>query len=138
MSVLKTSSEIKDHKDLIFDICEREGVKSFTVSFEGSGDSGQIEDVGLDGKIRKLPVEGAKISEGTRWLNGKGSEVFRDANDLEDLITSVCYQVLESACGGWEINDGAYGEFVFDVKKRAVQLDFNERVMESEYKEYRF
>lgn len=138
MSVLKTSSDIKDHKDLIFDICEREGVKSFTVSFEGSGDSGQIEDVGLEGKIRKLPVEGAKVSEGTRWLNGQSSAVFRNATDLEDLITSVCYEVLENACGGWEINDGAYGEFVFDVEKREVRLDFNERVMESNYTEYRF
>lgn len=138
MSVLKTSSDIKDHKDLIFDICEREGVKSFTVSFEGSGDSGQIEDVGLEGKIRKLPVEGAKVSEGTRWLNGQNSAVFRNATDLEDLITSVCYEVLESACGGWENNDGAYGEFYFDVKKRKVQLDFNERIMESNYTEYRF
>ena len=138
MSVLKTSSEIKDHKDLIFDICEREGVKSFTVSFEGSGDSGQIEDVGLEGKIRKLPVEGAKVSEGTRWLNGNSATVFRNATDLEDLITSVCYEVLENACGGWEINDGAYGEFVFDVEEREVRLDFNERVMESNYTEYRF
>jgi|694.fasta_scaffold137183_4 hypothetical protein len=138
MSVLKTSSDIKDHKDLIFDICEREGVKSFTVSFEGSGDSGQIEDVGLDGKIRKLPVEGAKVSEGTQWLNGNSTAVYRKATDLEDLITSVCYEVLESVCGGWENNDGAYGEFFFDVKKRKVQLDFNERVMESNYTEYRF
>jgi hypothetical protein len=138
MSVLKTSSDIKDHKDLIFDICEREGVKSFTVSFEGSGDSGQIEDVGLDGKIRKLPVEGAKVSEGTQWLNGNSTAVYRKATDLEDLITSVCYEALESVCGGWENNDGAYGEFVFDVKKRKVQLDFNERVMESNYTEYRF
>lgn len=138
MSVLKTSSDIKDHKDLIFDICEREGVKSFTVSFEGSGDSGQIEDVGLDQKIRKLPVEGAKVSEGTQWLNGNSTTVFRKATDLEDLITSVCYEVLESVCGGWENNDGAYGEFFFDVKKRKVRLDFNERVVESNLTEYRF
>jgi hypothetical protein len=138
MSVLKTSSDIKDHKDLIFDICEREGVKSFTVSFEGSGDSGQIEDVRLDEKIRKLPVEGAKVSEGTQWVNGNSNTVFRNATDLEDLITSVCYEVLENVCGGWENNDGAYGEFYFDAKKRKVQLDFNERVVESNLTEYRF
>jgi hypothetical protein len=138
MSILKTSSDIKDHKDLIFDICEREGVKSFTVSFEGSGDSGQIEDVRLDEKIRKLPVEGAKVSEGTQWVNGNSNTVFRNATDLEDLITSVCYEVLENVCGGWENNDGAYGEFYFDAKKRKVQLDFNERVVESNLTEYRF
>jgi hypothetical protein len=54
--------------------------------------------------------------------------VWADAESLKKLIESVCYDVLKSACDGWEINDGSYGEFTFDVEKRKVTLDFNERI----------
>ena len=35
--------------------------------------------------------------------------------------------------GGWENNDGAYGEYTFDVAERTITLDYNERHMESDY-----
>jgi hypothetical protein len=34
---------------------------------------------------------------------------------------------------GWENNDGAYGDFIFDVAKRTITLDFNERYTASDY-----
>jgi hypothetical protein len=138
MPVIKTADYIQDNKDLIFDLCEREGVKSFTVSFDGSGDSGQIEGIELDKKILGLDVEGAKVSEGCTWTNGVRTPIWKDAKDLEDLIESVCYDVLETACDGWEINEGSYGEFTFDIEKRKVHLDFNERIVESKHTGYRF
>jgi hypothetical protein len=138
MPVIKTADYIKDNKDLIFDLCEREGVKNFTVSFDGSGDSGQIEGINLDSKVLNLPVQGAKVNNGTQWSNGARTIMWKDANDLEELIESVCYDVLEDACDGWEINDGSYGEFFFDVEERKVRLDFNERIVESKHTGYRF
>ena len=36
--------------------------------------------------------------------------------------------ILEQTHGGWENNDGAYGEFTFDVAERTIKLDFNERI----------
>lgn len=138
MPVIKPADHIKDNKDLIFDLCEREGVDSFTVSFDGSGDSGQIEDIDLEKKLLDIRVEGAKIKEGSRWENGSPTIVWKNAENLEELISSICYEVLEATCGGWEINEGSYGEFTFDVKKRKVTLDFNERIVESRHTGYRF
>ena len=137
MATLKVSDRIKDNKDLIFDLCEQKGVDKFSVTFDGSGDSGQIDEVSLDSKILSLDVV-AQVEDGTQWVNGASKPLWRDAKDLRDLIESVCYDVLENTNGGWEINDGSFGEFLFDVKKRKVKLDFNERIMESNLTEYRF
>jgi hypothetical protein len=45
------------------------------------------------------------------------------ANAVEDL----CYGCLEQTHAGWENNDGAYGEFTFDIVERKITLDFNGR-----------
>lgn len=39
---------------------------------------------------------------------------------------------------GWQDGEGAYGEFVFDVAKRAILLDFNERFIESAQSSHEF
>ena len=40
--------------------------------------------------------------------------------------------VLSDTHGGWENNDGAYGEFCFDASARTIHLEFNERFTSSE------
>ena len=35
--------------------------------------------------------------------------------------------ILEQEQGGWENNDGAFGEFTFDVAERTIELEFNGR-----------
>lgn len=135
-----TDAFVRDNRDIIFDIMEQEGVKSFEVSFEGSGDSGQVEDISLDGKLLDRKMEGCKVSNGTRWdpKTKKSTPIWEHNVSLQSLIESVCYDVLEANFGGWEINDGSYGTFTFDVKKRKVSLTMNERVMDVNTSEYKF
>ena len=45
---------------------------------------------------------------------------------------------LAQTHGGWENNEGAYGEFTFDVAQRTITLDYNERVETSEYSQHMF
>lgn len=42
------------------------------------------------------------------------------------------YDFLSDTYGGWENNDGAYGEFCFDAAARTIHLEFNERFTSSE------
>jgi hypothetical protein len=135
---LKTDSHTADLKDILFDLLQKENVKTFTVSFDGSGDSGQIEDIALENKILDKPVEGIKIPAGMQYSAEDKVQLWDDAKTIRDIVDSVCYEVLENACGGWEINDGSYGEFTFDVNKRTAKLDFNERVMEVNSTNYEF
>jgi hypothetical protein len=47
---------------------------------------------------------------------------------VEELVHEVCYDKLASTHMGWEINEGSYGTFSFDVLNRKISLEFNERV----------
>jgi len=134
---LKPDKHTRDIKDIVFDLL-KDKVDTFTVRFDGSGDSGQMEEIELDDKIYKMPVDGIKLRNGTRYCKGVSEQIWKDANTLGDVIESICYDTLEKACAGWEINDGSYGEFVFDVKKRTVVLDFNQRITDVRSSTYEF
>ena len=49
---------------------------------------------------------------------------------MTDLLESLAYDFLEQSHGGWEDNEGAFGEFTFDVTERTISLDYNERYVE--------
>ena len=51
---------------------------------------------------------------------------------VQEAVETLVYDLLRQTHGGWEINDGAYGEFVFDVAERTIKLDHNERYASSE------
>ena len=59
-------------------------------------------------------------------------------DDLHSLLAFLktdercAYDFLSDTHGGWENNDGAYGEFCFDASARTVHLEFNERFTSSE------
>lgn len=138
MGSIKTSDHVQDLKDILFDLLKKEKVKTFSVSFDGAGDSGQLEQIELNDKILKKKVEGVKIPAGTQWGPDGKTQLWEDAKTIENVIESVCYEVLEQVCGGWEIDEGSYGGFLFDVKERKVTLDFNERITEVRSREYDF
>jgi hypothetical protein len=54
---------------------------------------------------------------------------------VSDVVEALAYDLLEEEHGGWENNDGAYGEFRFDVTDRTISLAYHERIMTSDYSE---
>lgn len=105
-------------------------VTSVIVTFDGGGDSGQIESIVAQAGESEIdlpdtPVELARTEFHTE-------EVTRTTTPLPDAIESFCYDVLESKHGGWENNEGGFGEFTFDVAAETVVFDFNYRIQQSE------
>jgi hypothetical protein len=102
------------------------GITCVTVSFDGVGDSGQIENVeAMAGETQvELPATPVEIAS-TEYFT---EEIHRRTQLLPDAIESMCYLILEAKHGGWENNEGAYGEFVFDVPGDLITLDFNYRI----------
>jgi hypothetical protein len=81
----------------IMDEFSESDVQTMWVKFDGNGDSGSIEGAeDEDGSIVDLPA------------------------DIEDW----CYQQLENNYGGWEINEGSNGSFIFKSEPKEVILDF--------------
>ena len=55
------------------------------------------------------------------------AEVETKTMGCREAIEELAYDLLDAAYGGWENNDGAYGEFTLDVAARSISLDYNGR-----------
>lgn len=112
------------------------GITSVVVTFDGYGDSGQIEncEVKAGDRLVDLPDTPVEIARTEFFCE----TVDRRSEPLREAIESVCYLILEAKHGGWENNEGAYGEFVFDVAAGTVTLDFNYRIETTENHSYEF
>jgi hypothetical protein len=62
----------------------------------------------------------------------------RSLVSIADAIEQLAYDILVDTHGSWPDNDGAYGDFTFDVAARTITLDYNERYTDSEYSQHVF
>ncbi len=106
------------------------GVTRVVVSFDGYGDSGQIENLEAQAgdDAVTMPGEVIEIAEAV-WDQ---AEPKRSTISIAQAVESLAYDVLEKTHCGWENNDGAYGDIVFDVEEETITLDYNERYTASE------
>ena len=112
------------------------GVTVVVVTFDGYGDSGQIENIEAkaDDEVAALPSGEVEITSAV-WGE---AELDRTTMTVRDAIERLAYDFLQEAHDGWENSDGAYGDFTFDVAERTITLDYNERHMESDYSQHVF
>jgi hypothetical protein len=138
---LKKADRVKYHTNLLFDTLAQTKVSFIEVSFEGCGDSGQIEAVdytdskgkGIDELyLDKVIVKGSAKTSYHKWDEKKKEMVLTEAKEgnVREIIEEICYDKLGASHGGWEINEGSYGTFYFDVSTRKVRLEYNERIEE--------
>ena len=138
---LKKADRVKYHSNLLFDTLAQTKVSTIEVDFEGCGDSGQIEAVdytdskgkGIDeAYLDKVIVKGSAKTSYHKWDEKKKEMVLTEAREgnIREIIEEICYDKLGASHGGWEINEGSYGTFYFDVSTRKVRLEYNERIEE--------
>lgn len=125
------------NKAAVFAALAGAGIATVTVTFDGCGDSGQIESIearDASGADVPLPEETIAIVA-TVW--GQSSPEPRSMS-VEQAIEHLVYDALTETHGGWENNEGAHGEFVFDVSALEIRLDYNERIISSEFYSHTF
>ena len=138
---IKKGDRVKHHSNLLFDTLAQTKVSFIEVSFEGCGDSGQIEAVdytdangkGIDeAYLNKTIVKGSEKTSYHKWDEKTKKLVKTEATEgnVREIIEEICYDKLGASHGGWEINEGSYGTFYFDVSTRKVRLEYNERIEE--------
>jgi hypothetical protein len=117
------------NKAALFDALAAAGVTLVVVSFDGSGDSGQIENMEVKAgeEIAALPTGEVELAR-AEW--GK-TEPQHATVSMSEAVEQLVYDLLADTHMGWEDGEGAYGEFIFDVAARTITLDFNERYVES-------
>ena len=113
------------NKRAVFAALAAANITQVQVEFDGEGDSGQIESViAFRGDERAdLPVTTVNV----RNVSWGDAEPVPTQSTLGAAIGTLCYDYLEETHGGWENNEGGFGEFHLDVARRTVELEFNGR-----------
>ena len=125
------------NKAAVFAALAGAGIATVTVTFDGSSDSGQIESIdsrSASGIEMPLPEETVSIVA-IVWGQSRSEQ---RSMSVREGIEHLVYDALEETHDGWEINEGAYGEFTFDVPALEIRLDYNERIAATEYSAHTF
>jgi len=124
------------NKTALFDALEAAGITIVRVHFDGFGDSGQVEDIDPMAGDKPCEFPASTIAIGrARW---GVSDVERIECNVRDAVEALAYAFLQETHSGWEINEGAYGDFTFNVADRSIALDYNQRIETSEYSQHIF
>ena len=124
------------NKAAVFAALAGAGIVTVIVTFDGYGDSGQIESIDARSAAADIPLPDETISiVAIVW--GR-SEPETRIMSVREAIEHLVYDALSETHGGWENNEGAYGEFVFDVPALEIRLDYNERIAATEYYAHTF
>lgn len=118
------------NKATLFNALTLAGVTRVVVSFDGYGDSGQIENVEAQAGGDPVTIPGAAIEIAEAVWDQ--TEPRRSFVGIAEAVERLAYDVLEKTHCGWENNGGAYGDIVFDVEEEMITLDYNERYTASE------
>jgi hypothetical protein len=126
----------KNNAKALFDTLADTKVVSIEATFDGCGDSGQINDIffldhrGKGLACPKLVVKGSHQGYHHEWDEKKKEfvEVGGGEGDVSKVVEEICYDRLAAYHPGWEINGGSCGTFRFDVLNRKIELEFNQRV----------
>lgn len=102
------------------------GITKLHVNFDGCGDSGQIECVGAFAgeKCVEFPAVQVRLHSAAF----RTDQITSRDMPLSEAVDELCYGYLEQEYGGWENNDGAFGEFTFGVAERSIAFEFNARL----------
>tara|TARA_R110000868_G_scaffold259743_1_gene517950 strand:- start:3966 stop:4433 length:468 start_codon:yes stop_codon:yes gene_type:complete len=121
---------VPENKARLFACLASTGITLVTVTFDGYGDSGQIEDIAAFIGDEPADLPGGAVE--VKTLHHGADQPVANCHSASEAIENLTYDLLRQTHCGWENNDGAYGEFTFDVTAGTITLDYNERFTSSE------
>jgi hypothetical protein len=140
-------------KPILFDALKRAGIVRVVVSFDGEGDSGQIEsvtayrddDTGIDLPDETITCAFADMEaiyvpcdvnpSGQKFAGCRIEDKEKTAK-IAEIIDDIFWDFIGAQHGGWENNDGGFGECHFLAEDGIIRLEMNERYTETNYSEH--
>ena len=119
----------KANKTAIFAALSAASITLVTVTFDGGGDSGQIQEVLAQAGDAPVDLPSVQVDMLRAPWNGDKPDTWKMS--LRDAIEEICFDYLSQEHGGWENNDGGQGDFTFHVDEQRIELDFNQFYTES-------
>jgi hypothetical protein len=124
-------------------------VKEIHADYDGSGDSGDINlRVVLHTTPAKIDAEIKNTSQPStiksndrhcyfdEWV--KNVTIKPNSMVTRELAAEFEEAVFDLLPGGWEINDGSYGEITIDIASERITLEHNERYTEVRSETFNF
>jgi hypothetical protein len=105
-----------ENRNALFNALASLGVTTVVVVFDGYGESGQIESVQARTGEADATLPASSID--LKQVRVDASGIDEVTVTMGEAIETLAYDLLEETHPGWENNDGAYGEFLFDVEAR--------------------
>jgi uncharacterized protein DUF6878 len=122
---------VAKNREAIFSSLAQLGIATVVVEYDGYGDSGQIDSVTVDDQ--DVDNSASRLSGKVTFMEWQVDYQRSDAGEfkpnksisekevsLRDAIEGFCWDFLEREFECWETDDGAFGEFRFDVLNRRV------------------
>jgi hypothetical protein len=109
------------NKRALFTALAGAGIATLVVTYDGYGDEGTLEaPEAFDAHRASVEVPGVEIE--IQSTDCDALTVLTHRQPLADALETVAYDMLEQRHSGWENNDGASGEFTFDVVQQSIHL----------------
>lgn len=122
--------KIKATRKFLMEELLKRNVEEVVVTFDGSGDSGSVENFEYKGakEISGEEIVPGTLKTKTEWCTKKQEFVTSTKDStLNDMVEDVCYDLLNVYHGGWEINEGSYGKFWLLPKEERIRCTFKQR-----------
>jgi uncharacterized protein DUF6878 len=134
---------LKDNKAALIGALGGTQITKITAGYNGSGDEGYIEEIeGCDAEGREilLPVSIVAIKSAQHQYK-KAHTIETNELPFKEAIESLCYDLLQVECGGWEINEGTQGHFSFTLDAAAsdgmkIEQEHEQNIMKTESSNY--
>lgn len=101
-------------------------VDKIVMEFDGCGDSGSFNETSFEKEEEIVDPPPLTFEPFHKYHNHPATIC------LTDALEEIGYTYLP---GGWEINEGSYGQLIIDVNARKVKLEFHERYESENYSE---
>jgi len=124
------------NKAALFSVLSAAGITSVDVSFDGYGDSGQIESIDAKANLANVPLPEATVT--LTIIGRRDTDPTERTMPIREAIEHFAYDCLAQTHGGWKNNEGAFGTFLFDVATQSITLDYNQRFEDIESFEHAF
>ena len=121
----------------VLSVCKASDYARIVVTFDGCGDSGQIEDMDFQFNDSMPPKHPATrsigvfdVQEGFAHHEGRWEPIIKQKElTLADALEIITYDILNANIPGWEINEGTSGTVTYDMDAGAIRCEFSERVV---------
>lgn len=142
MDIIVQDPPISDFRTALFDWMGQAGVAHIAASFDGCGDSGQVDEINCSDASRQPTLNVPDLQTvmvSVRYKQQRYDTEQRKFMDFDmetisvsALIEELVYHFLELEWDGWEINEGSYGDVRFELATTKIVIDISQRYIATE------